>query len=246
MHGEFERDIEREGALTAPPGRGARAQPACFRVFNTHTGSVTGLSVHLTTRHAEALAELLPLLLCGEESAALAFARHAGSAALPAGVRADLDRIRSDEERHALWLQQLTLGLPAPRHDARLRLEIRRFYNGIHERDPGRHLARIAALDSAVCALLGVLRRRGGAIATEVTLSGLFAQIHRDEARHAAVAGRHAHALAGSLDVRSAAVDTRESLRHLLAPRAGALERLGVCPDAMLRRLTTLPQRLFR
>jgi hypothetical protein len=207
--------------------------------------SVTTPSVQLHTRHAEALAELLPLLLCGEESAALAFGRHAGSALLHATARYELGCIRSDEERHAGWLQRLRLSLPAPRPDARLWKQIRRFYISVHEPEPGRHLARIAALDSAACLLLGALRRHRGPLDADITLSSLFAHIHRDEVRHVTVARRYARLLSGALDLRSIAADTRERLKQLLALRADALEGLGICPDAAWRRLGAVPRNLF-
>ena len=73
----------------------------------------------------------------------------------------------------------------------------------------------------------------------------LFAQIHRDEARHVAIAHNYAKLLCDASDLRALAVDTRESLTRLLAFRADALEQLGVCPDALLLRLVKLPRNLF-
>jgi hypothetical protein len=73
----------------------------------------------------------------------------------------------------------------------------------------------------------------------------LFALIHRDEVRHVAIAHNYAKLLCDASDLRTLAVDTRESLSRLLARRGDALEELGVCPDALLRRLVKLPRNLF-
>lgn len=206
---------------------------------------MTAISVRLHTRHCEALAELLPVLLCGEESAVLTFGGYIGSAALQAAARQEFCAIQSDEERHVTWLQRLKLALPAPRSNPGLLKEVRRFFAAVREPQLGRHLARIAALDSAACVVLGALRRRGAAIGTDRTLSQLFAQIHRDEVRHVASAHYYARLLCEAADLRALAVDTREGLTRLLARRADALEQLGVCPDGLLRRLVKLPGNLF-
>ena len=217
----------------------------CFAVAGAHNQPTTAMSVQLHTRHCEALAELLPVLLCGEESAALAFGGYAGSAALQAASRKEFCVIQSDEERHTAWLQRLKLALPAPRVDPGLVKQVRRFFAAVCEPQLGRHLARIAALDSAACVVLGALRRRRGPIGSDRTLSNLFARIHRDEVRHVAIAHNYAKLLCDASDLRALAVDTRESLTRLLAFRADALEQLGVCPDALLQRLVKLPGNLF-
>jgi hypothetical protein len=203
------------------------------------------MKVQLDTRHCEALAELLPVLLCGEESAVLTFGGYVGSAQLQAAARKEFCRIQSDEERHTTWLQRLKLALPAARSDPGLLRQVRRFLAAVREPQLGPHLARIAALDSAACVVLGALRRRGGAIRTDRTLSNLFAQIHRDEVRHVAIAHHYARLLCDPADLRSLAADTRAGLTRLLARRADALEQLEVCPDALLQRLMNLPRKLF-
>jgi hypothetical protein len=206
---------------------------------------MTAMNVRLETRHSEALAQLLPVLLCGEESAVLAFGGCARSAAADAAARRDLSAIQSDEERHTTWLRRLKLALPAPRSDPGLLKEVRRFFAAVREPQLGRHLARIAALDSAACVVIGTLRRRGGAIGTDRALSDLFMRIHKDEVRHVAIAHSYAKLFCGAADLRTLAVETREGLARLLARRADALEQIGVCPDALLQRLGKMPRNLF-
>ena len=217
----------------------------CFAVSAARNQPMTAMTVRLDTRHCEALAELLPVLLCGEESAVLAFGSYARSSALDAAARKELSSIQSDEEHHTTWLRRLKLALPAPRSDPDLLKEVRRFFGAVREPQLGRHLARIAALDSAACVVLGALRRRRGAIGRDRALSNLFAQIHRDEVFHVTIAHSYAKLLCGAADLRSLALETRESLTRLLARRAEALEHLGVCPDAVLQRLARIPRSLF-
>jgi hypothetical protein len=217
---------------------------ACFAVTGARSRPMT-MKVQLGTRHCEALAELLPVLLCGEESAVLTFGGYVGSAQLQVAARREFCAIQSDEERHTTWLQRLKLALPAARSDPGLLRQVRRFFAAVREPQLGPHLARIAALDSAACVVLGALRRRGSAIRTDRTLANMFAQIHQDEVRHVAIAHHYARLLCDAADLRSLAADTRAGLTSLLARRADALEQLEVCPDALLQRLMKLPRKLF-
>lgn len=245
MHVEAARAADRPNVGIAGAPGAVPVSPACFSAAGTPIQWVTPLAVRLPTRHAEALAELLPALLCGEESAALVFDHYAQSAALPPAARRALERIGADEERHAIWLQRLRLGLPEPPKAVRDDLAVRRFYLSIGEREPARHLLRIAALDSAVCVLLGTLRCRHSPVAADEVLARVLARIHRDEARHVAVASRLARQLAGDSDLRGVAIDTRERLARLLERRAAAIERLDTCPDALFRRLRRVPRTLL-
>jgi hypothetical protein len=114
------------------------------------------MSVRLSARHSEALAELLPLLLCGEESAVLTFGLHAQSASLAPAARLEFRGIQIDEARHAKWLQLLRVTLPPPRPDSRLRVQLRHFYVRMGDPDLGGHLARIAAQRGDAFELLGI------------------------------------------------------------------------------------------
>src|SRR6201998_4914023 len=100
----------------------------------------------------------MPLLLGGEESAALASTQLAELAVLDGKARAQLSRMRCEEERHEVWLTRLRLGLPPPKPERGLRRSVRHFFLAIREPEVGAHLGRIASLDSAVCVILGALR----------------------------------------------------------------------------------------
>jgi hypothetical protein len=121
---------------------------------------------------------------------------------------------------------------------------VRHFYFAMRESDLGSHLGRIAALDSAVCVILGALRHSRCALAADADLRQLFRRIHFDEAGHSRTASFFARVL-GAPDLHRLALDTRERLVRLLALRAGAFDQLGVCPDRLFRRLLQVPRRLF-
>ena len=110
--------------------------------------------LRLGSREAEALAEVLQVFACGEESAAIAFGHLAGTAAADAPVRDALSVIAAEEEAHEALLRGLRSGLPEPAHDRVLRRALVRYYHGLAQDDPGLHLAGIASLDSAVCTII--------------------------------------------------------------------------------------------
>jgi hypothetical protein len=162
-----------------------------------------------------------------------------------ASGRRDFRLIQADEASHARCLQRLRASLPALRPDARQRARLRRFYARLSDPDLGDHLARIAALDSAVCLILGALRHQRGPIAKDAAVGRLFERIHQDEARHVAIARRYAAVLGMPQDLYSVATDTRDQLAAMLAERAGAFESLGICPDRLFHRVRSIPRNLF-
>jgi hypothetical protein len=222
-----------------------RVEPACFGTPVRREPAQPPLPVRLGARHSEALAELVPLLLCGEESAVLSFARYGSSVVLGASGRRDFQLLQADEALHARYLQSLRGSLPVPRSDARQRARLRRFYSRLSDFNFGDHLARIAALDSAVCFILGALRQRRGPIAKDAAVGRLFQRIHEDEARHVTIACRYAGIFGEPQDLYSVATDTRDQLAAMLSERAGAFESLGVCADRLLHRVRSFPRNLF-
>lgn len=201
--------------------------------------------LELTNPHSQALGELLPLLLCGEESAVLAFAHHAQSEKWRPQARQDFARIESDEARHTRWLQRLRASLPRPRADIQTYRGVKQFFICLSSPDFGIHLGHIAALDSAVCLILGRLRRTR-ACASDAWVKTVFELIHRDEARHVAIARHYAGELCSTRGLTACATEMRERLTTLLASHAEAFETLEVCPDDLFRQLRTPPQRLFK
>jgi len=225
--------------------RSTLAEPVCFGRWQRVAGHDGGrLRLRLRPAHANALAELLPVLLCGEESAALAMDHIAGSRDAQDEMRAALARIALDELEHQALLQRIRAALPVPHDDPELHAAMRRFFMRLASRDPATHCARIAAVDSAVCLLLGDLRRRRRPIALEPTLNTVVARIHRDEARHVAVMSRYAAELPRSHGGHDDVIEARHGLTRLLERRAVAMEDLGVDPDRLFKSLHAIPRAL--
>ena len=104
----------------------------------------------------EALGRLLPILLCGEESAFHVFWREAGRLT-DVPLRHSLAlarRIAAEELEHEQLLRELRNCCPAADNLASIRLRARRFFLRMASRDPALHFARVAALDSGVCVIL--------------------------------------------------------------------------------------------
>lgn len=188
---------------------------------------------------AQALADLLPVLICGEASAERAFEqllRRLESEVEPA-LAAALASVAEDEQRHGDWLDALRATLPAPASDQPGRRALR-FLLGLVIDDPALHLARVAALDAAVCRVLAEVGAAGRPIAAASALAQVFRDIRRDEGRHVRIARRAAHAL--GVD---SAVMSRE--RHavtaafagLIVEQRSAFAALGVDAVRLARRI---------
>lgn len=145
---------------------------------------------------AQALADLMPLLLCGEESAEFVFA--AAVPELPAHVdpvlTIELARIADDERRHGIYLTALRSRLPPPA-DRNATRQATRFLRKLATSDLGLHLARVAALDASFCQVLAEICRPGTEIAAVPELVDLFRRIRSDEGRHVRVSRQCAAAL---------------------------------------------------
>jgi hypothetical protein len=226
-----------------PPGfRGGevRPNPTCFRSWPAVATESCYESVELSAESAGALAELLQVLSCGEESAALTF-DHLGSAWHERSLCSALTGIAADEREHQVLLARLRASLPRPRQDPLLEAVMRRFFMRLADRDILVHFVRIVAIDSAVCQILGALRCRGKPLASEVQVGSILERIHQDEARHVAIASRCAAPLLKSARGRQIAGDAREQLTGVLRLRADSLESLSVDPDKLFARLRALP-----
>lgn len=194
---------------------------------------------------AQALADLLPLLACGEEAAALTFHRLGARGGFDAAAVATLAGIEAEEMRHEAYLAALARRLPSPQRAAETRRAARRFQLFLGVRDPVEHLARIAGIDAAVCTILSRLTRHDGPVARDRAAHALLRRIHRDEARHVraarTIAGRHAT----QQDLRDSAAAARHALAGLLAVGGDAFEALAVDPDALMRDVARMPDGLL-
>jgi hypothetical protein len=221
--------------------------PVCFDLARRPTRTLRPLApLRLNDRSAAAFAQLVPLLLCGEESAALAFGAGRAREALAVAARTALERIRREEVVHGLLLQRLQTGLPSAPLEAPLRARMRRFFVTLADPEPGRYFARIAGLDSAVCMLLGALRGKRSPLAGNPTLASTLARIHRDEASHVDAARTIALEYSSAARATEIATETRWQLVCLLRERGAAFETLGIDADELFARLGVVSAGIFR
>jgi demethoxyubiquinone hydroxylase (CLK1/Coq7/Cat5 family) len=196
---------------------------------------------NLSEFQASALAELMPILCCGEESAVIAFDGLSQNPELPLSVQENLQQIAQDECHHDELLGNVRFSLPTPSLDAALIRALRKFFISIHTQDLGQHLTQIAALDSGVCAILSTFLN-SGLFHKEPHLYEIFNKIHNDEGRHTAVALEMAKTYRKQRNLIEQAEQTRLGLRQLLSYRADAMETLGINWDSLDQRLQKLPR----
>ncbi len=227
---------ERMASLPSLPARQcfARARPA--RQLEERqalpvaaTAQLTPDSVaQLPRQTAQALADTLPFLLCGEESAVHAFGRRWKG---QSHRRAVLQAIASDELRHAEWLQGLAAVLPAPAWTPDT-ARMSEFFGSLLTREQARHFGCIAALDLSVCHILRPLARQDGVLALAPEVVAGLRSIRNDEARHVRVA-RDCALDAGLSAVEQQGLDAQvaQALTTLLDPVRSSLSQLGAWPS---------------
>ena len=201
--------------------------------------------LRLTDQAAMALADLAPLLGCGEEAAAIAFDALAQGSEDAAAATA-LRLIGEEERIHDALIAGLREALPAPQAGGMWLRTSRRFHANLSAGGATSHLARIAALDSAVCLVLSRLTARGTPIARDPALAAVLTRIRDDEARHVKVSRRLALARSEAGHLREIAAEARVALAASLALAAASFEALGVDPAILLSDISALPDGLLR
>lgn len=204
------------------------------------------VETRLPTVAAEALAALIPVLGCGEEAAGLAFEGLSREARDDAAASAALNRIGQEEQAHEALLRALAVGLPEPAEAPRLMRAAQRFHLDLGRDSATARLARIAALDSAVCLILARLLRPGAPLSSDPVTHRLLRSIARDEARHVRTTRTLAMARADRGTLNDWAAPVRPRLAALLNEAGEALELLGLDPDWLTRAIAPLPNGLFR
>ena len=191
----------------------------------------------LSDTQVSALGELLPTLLCGEESAFHVFWRegHRVSGLQISRSKALANQIALEELDHEYLLQRLRSCCPVPNDVATTLLRARRFFLRMASRDPAVHFARVAALDSAVCIVLSTLVKP---LSRATALIEIFNRIRSDEARHVRFSRRHSYELGADTSLLAdTAAHIRDELVALLYPLGSSFEALGVDADHLFRRV---------
>ena len=191
------------------------------------------------TRRLEAFGRVIPLLICGEQSAISVFGSSAES---EAGVdmrllQREFLRIEGEEAGHELLWQTLSANLPTPSDARMLKRRAAVFFAKLGRANSvGEHFAQVSQLDSAVGAIMWCLER--SEIARDPRIERVANLIKRDEARHVSVSRKFAFGLGISRDEFEALGDRiRHELVKLLNPVADSIEDLGIDASAMFQRI---------
>jgi hypothetical protein len=220
--------------------RAVSPTPRCFTPASTFITPICGT---LPKNAAHALAALLPILGCGEEAAGLAFSDLADDEDVEAAEV--LRRVAAEEQVHDGLIQALAAGLPAPPDQTRIRDTSRRFHLELGRGDPAVRLARIAALDSAVCLLLSRLLRPGTPLAADAVLAPILRRIARDEARHVRITRELAISRTSEASLKAVGTTVRERLGALLLEAADAFDALSFDPRWLQTDVARLPAALY-
>lgn len=184
-----------------------------------------------------ALAHLIPLLLCGEQSAQLVFNQEinrlfnesqADSEVHNHAMIKSLLEVEADEFRHDQALQSVLTQLPVIESKRHIQRQAQRFYAKLG-RGEGRcqHFIKIATLDSCVTQLMHEFEY--SLLGPQHPFAVLCGLIKKDEAKHVYVAKHHAQALgatAAMFKQDQRLVST--ALHELLATQVEHFDVLGV------------------
>ena len=203
------------------------------------------LSASLDDSTCQALANLIPLLGCGEEAAAAAFHRLANQGAFARATQAALHSIGEEEQIHEGLLAGLAAAMPPPEKADETRRAARRFHVSLTKGGPTLHLARIAAIDAAVCMILSRLTARSAKLATDVSVANVLRRIRNDEAKHVTIARTIGASSPDRARLREAGAQARVALSSLIASGGAAFEGLGVDPDRLVSDVARLPNGLL-
>ncbi|MFT5396526.1 MAG: hypothetical protein ACI85N_001725 [Gammaproteobacteria bacterium] len=213
--------------------------PAWF--IDWRKGFLSGGS-KLSHRHEEALARLIPLLLCGEQSAIHVFGveveRLRGS---PWSSSISLLKdIETDEYAHEQALQTLASMLMEPTDLRSIKRKARHFYISLGTTaGMGEHFARISQLDSCVCIIMNAITQCD--LGRTHLIVQLFDHIKKDEARHVSISRKHFLKLGGDRRLfKESNKSIGSKLVTLLATQQDSFEALGIDPDVLFQKLARI------
>jgi hypothetical protein len=208
------------------------------RLSKVNTNAVGFDLDKLTAVEQQALANLLPLLICGEESATFVFDDLANSLVgrLSASQMQSIRSITADEIRHSDYLDALRHQLPSPL-DRRTAYRAAAFLKVLKSEDPVIRLARLAVLDAAVCQMLAMLFHAEASIEKSPDVSKMLRKIQLDEARHVRII-RDCYLMLGlsSIEIAKAQLQVLEAFIVLLTPANEDLQCLGLDFDLLIHR----------
>lgn len=190
-------------------------------------------SMKLPTTVLESLGQVMPLLMCGEQSAALVFHREANRSESQRSANL-FNSIEADEVVHDDALQAIYSDLPVSPDEAAIKRRAKRFYVAMgSDRAPADELfARIVALDSCVCSIMGAVEK--SKLGKFHPYVHVIQRIKLDEARHVGVSRQHLKWLGSdSTQTTELGLEIRSQLVELIRPETDHWETLGVDWDKL-------------
>jgi len=194
-------------------------------------------SMSLPTELLESLGQLMPLLMCGEQSAALVFNREANRSTTRRSSEL-FSEIEADEGIHDDALQSIYLDLPVSPQEAQIKRRAKRFYltMGGASAPAEEVFAKIEHLDSCVCSIMHSVAN--GKIGKNHPYTQVFQRIKQDEARHVGISREHLRMLGSDQNLTlESGRDIRSSLVELIRPEADHWEILGVDWDRLEKKI---------
>lgn len=194
----------------------------------------------LNDEQQSALARLVPLLLCGEQSAMLVF--HNECQRLTPNHSSSLlalQQIEADEFIHEQALQRLQQWLPTPDDIRLIKRKSQLFYARLHKhsRTIKEHFMLISQLDACVCVIMSALAQ---AMNHQPHLQSLFQFILKDEARHVYVSRSHARSLDEKDSKDDQNTDLHNQLIALLTTEEKSFKALDVNTECLFQRIEDL------
>lgn len=179
------------------------------------------------------LAHLIPLLLCGEQSAQLVFNQEitrlfSQSTAENQVMINSLIEVEQDESRHDQALQWILEHLPVVPTQKKIQGQARLFYAKLGRREwRCQHFIKIAVLDACVTQIMHEFEH--SLLGSSHPFAILCGLIKKDEAKHVYIAKHHAQVLgATSAMFKLEQAVVSQSLHKLLATQEQHFSALGV------------------
>ena len=198
----------------------------------------------ISSRHNEALARLMPFLLCGEQSAIQVFGAEVDRLR-ESGWSKSVDLLKdieSDEYGHEMALRTLSQLLMQPADLGSIKRQAQHFYLKLgNTAGMTEHFARVAQLDACACIIMNEISNSD--LGQNSPVSQLLNRIKKDEARHVNISKKHFLHLGGvESTLKENGHEISEKLVALLRTEADSFESLGVDSDQLFRKLTNARQ----
>lgn len=196
--------------------------------------------IQFSPEQHHALARLLPLLVCGEQSSQWVFYNEAWRNRHSRQIIEDFEQIVADEQSHEKALELVRNQLTEPDDITTLKRRSQHFFAKLAVTETfSEHFAQIACLDSLVCKVM--LAIENGSLGKQHPFSKLCRAIKQDEARHVSLSKKHALTLGfDSKKWPRFRQEISQRLFNLLNTEENAFSQIGVELSALFNDPSTI------